>query len=212
MLHGLDGASFPVAFEELLKLGAGVGDVAADGGFGAVQMGGHLFGGQFVDIAEDQCGALARGEDGQTGFEQEAALFAKHFGFGTGRAADVEAFRHFVEVSKVDTAIAAQMVEGGVGGDAGEPMGGFVEIFELLFAGEGLDEGVLGEVLRVGYVADDAVDEEEDALHVRLNEKVMPFAGDRIDAGIGLGHATYLHVYGPELNRHTHPTKGDVPF
>ena len=175
-------------------------------------MGGHLFGGQFVDVAQDQRGALARGEDGEAGFEQEAAFFAKDFRFGTGRAADMEAFRQVVEVSKVDAAVAAQMVERGVGGDAGKPMGRFVEIFQLLLTGKGLDKGVLGKVLRVGDIADDAVDEEEDALHVRLDEEVMPLAGDRIDAGIGLGHATYLHVYGPELNRHTHPTKGDVPF
>ena len=70
-------------------------------------MGGHLFGGQFVDVTKDQCGTLAWSEDSEAGFEQQTAFFAEDFRFGTGRAADVKPFRHVVKVSKVDTAVAA---------------------------------------------------------------------------------------------------------
>jgi len=44
---------------------------------------------------------------------------------------------------------AAEKIDGGVGGDAGEPVGGFLLVLELFLVLEGLDEGFLGQVLGV---------------------------------------------------------------
>ncbi len=209
-----------MAFEKLLKLGSRVGDVAADGGLGTIQMGGDILRGEFVDIAQQECGALTRSEDGEPGFKQQAALFAQNLRLRTGSVADMKALRHLVQFGEVHAAVAAKMIESGVGGDAGEPMRGFLQIFQLLFAGEGLDEGFLRQVLGVGDVADDAIDEQENPLHVRLHEEVMPLTSDGIDTRVGLSHRLLYRpnwhqpdggsrpragVLRPELNRQTHP-------
>ncbi len=155
-------------------------------------MSGYVFGGHIVHVAEEQGSALARGEDCEAGFEDQTSLFAQQIGFGTGGMARMEALGQLIEISEVDAAVPAEMVERGVGGDAGEPMGGFVQILQLIFTGERLDEGVLGEVLRVGDVADDAVDEQEDALHVELHELIVQFAGGPgggVETRFGLLHA-----------------------
>ena len=60
--------------------------------------------------------------------------------------------------------MAPQKIDGGVAGDAREPVRGFFRVFELVLPLEGFDEGFLGQVLSVGNVADDAIDQQEDPL------------------------------------------------
>ena len=52
-----------------------------------------------------------------------------------------------------------QEVDGGITGNSREPVRRFPQVLELLVALERLDEGFLGEVLRVGDVSDDPVDQ-----------------------------------------------------
>ena len=98
------------------------------------------------------------------------------------------------DVAKRIFLVAAQEIDGGVGGDAGKPVRGFFEIFQLALALEGFNEGFLGEVLGVVGIADDAVDEQENAAQVLLDKAGLR-VGIRIDGGlrggtVGVTHAT----------------------
>ena len=57
----------------------------------------------------------------------------------------------------------AQEVDGCVRRDPGEPVGGLLQVVELVLSLEGFDKGFLGEVLGVVDVANDPVNEQEDA-------------------------------------------------
>lgn len=156
-------------------------------------MGRDVFGRQIIHVPEQQGGSFARGEDGEASLQNQTALLAEEIGLGAGGLARMKALGQFIEIGEVDTSIAAEMIEGSVSGDAGEPMGGFLKIFQLVFAGESLDEGVLRKVLRVSNVPDDAVNEQEDPLEVELHELVVTFSsGARggIETGFGLLHVS----------------------
>ena len=74
---------------------------------------------------------------------------------------------------------AAQEIDGGVAGDARQPVRGFIQILELILALQRFDEGFLGQVLRVGNIAHDAVDQQEHAAHVVGHEAALRFRGER---------------------------------
>ena len=73
---------------------------------------------------------------------------------------------HVVEVGKTHAARAAQKIDGGVAGDARQPVRGLVQILQLILPLQRLDERFLGQILGVGDVAHDAVDQQEHAAHV----------------------------------------------
>src|SRR4051812_34686009 len=66
--------------------------------------------------------------------------------------------------------IAPQKIDGRVGGDARKPMPGLIKVLQLRFALQRLDEGLLGEILRVVHVAYDAVNQQKDAPQILLDK------------------------------------------
>ena len=72
-----------------------------------------------------------------------------------------EGFDQRVDLAEIDLAVAAQKIDGGVAGDAREPVRRLVQFLELILPLEGLDKGLLGEILGIVDVADDPVNEQE---------------------------------------------------
>ncbi len=148
--------------------------MAAHGGFGTLELAGDFLGGEILDVAEDECDAFAFGKGGEAGFEARLAFGAEDddlgvFFFGGGQG------EHFLDIAEADAVMAAEEIDGGIGGDAREPVGGFFGIAELFLALKHLDKDFLGEILGVVDVADDAVDEQEHAPHVAGDELVAQF-------------------------------------
>ena len=53
--------------------------------------------------------------------------------------------------------VAAQKIDGGVRGDPGKPVGGFLLVLQLILPLERLDKGLLGQILGIGDVPNDPV-------------------------------------------------------
>ncbi len=72
-------------------------------------------------------------------------------------------------------------------------MRGLFQVLQLILALQGFDEGFLRQVLRVVHVADNAVDQKEDAALVVLHKAVLKFRGQRncVESSAGC----FLHGY-----------------
>ena len=143
--------------------------MGTDGGFGAVEALGDFFGGEVFHVAEDEGGAFARGEFFQPLGQPLAAFSAEGSCFRRFKMP----FRGLVDLAEHDALVAAEKIEGCVGGDSGEPVGGFIAVLELVLMLKGFDERFLGEVLSVFHVTDEAVDLAENAAHVLVDELVL---------------------------------------
>jgi hypothetical protein len=84
-----------------------------------------------------------------------------------------------------DPAVAPKEIERGVGCDAGQPVRGFLLVFQLVLPLKGFDESLLREVLRVVHVADNAIDLKEDATEMLRNETFFEFEGRCSDRSLG---------------------------
>src|SRR5208283_1856435 len=157
---------------------AGVGDVGTHRGLAAIQHGGDFLGGQILDIAQQQGQALALGQAVQPSLEAAGALGAQELLLGVELGRSAQGLGEVVERNGGRAAVAPQEVDGGVGGDAREPVAGLGEVAELVAALQRLDARFLGQVLGILDAADDVVDEQEDALEVQAQELLFGRAPD----------------------------------
>src|SRR5258705_9519730 len=82
--------------------------------------------------------------------------------------------RRNVELAVGHPSVAAQKIQGGVGGDARQPVRRLQFVFELILPLKSLNEGLLRKILRVGYIADDTVDLDEDTAKKVGNKPILP--------------------------------------
>ena len=84
---------------------------------------------------------------------------------------------HFFQIcEKLTPPVPPKKIDGCVGGNSGQPVGGLVEILDLILPLQRFDEGFLRQILSVVHVPDDAVDLQEDAAEVVLNEPLLRLA------------------------------------
>ena len=101
---------------------------------------------------------IARAEKPQAVFQVVALFRAEHqllraVGMALGR---------LVDFAKSGAAAAAQKIDGRVSGDAGKPVGGLLLVLQLFLVLEGLDKGLLSQILGIRRVPDDPVNLDED--------------------------------------------------
>ena len=89
-----------------------------------------------------------------------------------------------------NAAVATQEIERGVGGDPGKPVCGFLLILQLILTLESFDESLLREVLRVVYIADDAINLEKNATEMLGNESFFEFGGAAPAGAVGPGNSS----------------------
>lgn len=151
-----------------LELDPGIRDVGADGRGGAVHVGSNLIGRHIFDIAQQNSHTLTFSESGEAAIEMQFALAAKEKLLrglvGIGGVGEM------IYIDERGSSRSAQEVDGCIGRDSGEPVGGLVKVLKLGLPLEGLDEGFLSQVLGIVHVADDAIDEEEDPAEVLLEK------------------------------------------
>lgn len=161
--------------------------MGANGGRRATEHGGYFGGGNLFDIAEDEGGALAHAEGIEALVEISGLFGAEQSGVGAAVQRVGERFSEGVNLGEVDAGAAAEEINRGIAGDAAEPLGGFFGVLQLVFALEGLDEGVLGEVLRVGDITDNAVDQSEDTTKILTDKAILQLALGCFGPGTGSG-------------------------
>src|SRR6185369_811057 len=111
---------------------------------------------------------------------------------------------------EADPAGAAEEIDGGVGGDPRKPVGGLVQILELVLALECLDEDFLRQILGIVNIAHLAVDKEEDPTHVVGNKARLLFLGEvqqRLD-----GFGEFAHPQFNNLLESTHRASTLSPY
>lgn len=123
---------------------------------------------------------------------------AQHLDIGAAGDRVWQGFGKGIDFGKVDAALAAEEVDGGIAGDAAEPLGSFLGVFELIFTLERLNEGLLGQVLGIGNIADNAIDDREHMAKIFANKAVLsfPFRGSRSRVRSGTGrHWTMFNQF-----------------
>ena len=88
---------------------------------------------------------------------------------------------------------APQKIDGRVAGDARQPVRGLVQILQLILPLQRFDERFLGEILRVGDVAHDAIDQQEHAAHVLGHKPALLLRGERSRVVSG-GAGRFAHL------------------
>ena len=123
---------------------------------------------------------------------------AQHLDIGAAGDRVWQGFGKGIDFGKVDAALATEEIDGGVAGDATEPLGSFLGVFELIFTLERLDEGLLSQILGIGDVADDAINDREDTAEIFADKAVLgfPFRGSRSRVGSRAGrHWALFHQF-----------------
>src|SRR5580700_8616701 len=152
-------ASWLPLFHILAQFIARVGDVRPDGGLGTIQPLRYFFGRQTLYVAQHQSGAFARGQQAQAVFQIAALLGAQQNILRTL----VVAFRRGVQLAIGHPPAAPQEIDGRIRRYARKPMRRFMLVLKLLLPLQRLDKGLLGQVLGIGHVANDAVNLHENS-------------------------------------------------
>jgi hypothetical protein len=85
----------------------------------------------------------------------------------------------YIHFAKSDATVTPQEIDGRVGGNARQPVCGFLLVLELFLPLQSFDESLLREILGVRYVSYDAVDLEKDPPQIVGNKPVLPLCGRR---------------------------------
>ena len=123
---------------------------------------GYQFGRQPLDVAQQQCRPFPLGQDRQSFIQIRAMLRAQN-GLLGGFGRLTQRLDETIDLAEVDLAVAPQKIDGRIAGNAREPVRRLVQLLQLILTLESLNEGLLGEILGIVNVADNAIDEEEDA-------------------------------------------------
>ena len=151
-------------------------------------MRGDFFGRHVLHVAQQQRGSLAAGQHfepassvSRRSFRSSrcSALSSRELASGSGRSSRSE---------KLTASGAAQKIDGRIAGDPREPVRGLLQILQLIVALQGLDEGFLGEILSVGHVAHNAVDQQEHAAMLSATKRLScsgesGASSNRVDRG-----------------------------
>ena len=135
----------------------------------------HFLGRQLFHIAQNQSRALSGRQTFQPGGQPFALFGTEHRCLGRLGMA----FGSFSDLTKRHSAVAAQKIERGIGGDARQPVRGFQFVLELLLTLQGLDEGLLREILRVVDIADHTVNLPENAPQILRDEALLQIGRER---------------------------------
>ena len=101
---------------------------------------GNLFGGQVFDVAKQERRTFLNRQQAEAIFEILLLVPAQHQAFRTAFGRDPKGFGEGFNFRKIDAAVTAKKIDGGVVGDAREPVGGFFGVLELIAALEGFPE------------------------------------------------------------------------
>ena len=89
------------------------------------------------------------------------------------------AFGSLVDFAEGGAAAAAEEIDGGIGGDSRQPVRRFLFVLELFLMLEGLDEGLLRQILGVRDISHDAIDLHEDPPQVIGNKAILSLRSSR---------------------------------
>ena len=120
---------------------------------------------------------------------------AQHLDIGAAGDRVWQGFRKGIDFGKVDAGFAAEEVDGGIAGDATEPLGTFLGVFELIFTLERLDEGLLGQILGIGDIADNAVNNGEDTAKIFADKAVLGFPFRRSRTRVKSGRSRHWAMF-----------------
>ena len=147
----------------------------------------NLRGRQTFDVSQDQGYAFALRKQPQAVFEIRV-LFSAQYGLLWGFRGHFWRFFDFLERHAFAL---TDEVERRVHRDAAHPLRRLGVVLELIAAFQRFDKCVLSKVLGVGHIADDSIDQAEDPLHVRFDERCIgvgvSLAGE-LDVGFSPSH------------------------
>src|ERR1022692_4891978 len=89
------------------------------------------------------------------------------------------AFGSFIEFAKSRAPAAPEKIDRRIGGDSRQPVGRFLLVFELFLVLQGLDEGLLCEILGIRDVLYEVVNLHEDPPEVLGNKAVLSLLSSR---------------------------------